>query len=375
MHQLSIGLVVTAVTGCGFGAPSPLSIHSAVDSLIHSSAASYAVGVDVWEVVLCRIPEDHDENLYDMSGVRLADAAQRITASLKGVSEFFERWSNGRYSLEFDASIFEATPHFGGSNECVEEALEHGSADADGVLVIADAQHRDDRGGGWGRAGFHCSTTCAPSESRRAVYLGAADFVSDAMIPLDLVEHELGHALGWPHSRRHSEYDSPFDVMSDSAAPRRQDASRLHAPGVLAINRYLAGWLEQEPMVLDARKPATMEIDEEKFALVVVSPTAAITVEVIAAFEDNAHLDRSGVVVHLIEWGSDSCLHPFVVEGLSGRLCGGTARSQRLIAPETSTDGMLVAGDRVEVAGVEIVVEGVSQHQGSFTATIRSRPS
>src|SRR4029077_10753024 len=65
--------------------------------------------------------------------------------------------------------------------------------------------------------------------------------------PMDLIEHEIGHALGWPHSGYDASSNEPnrsaLDVMSNSAAPRAVNPARRDAPDTLAVNRLAAGWL------------------------------------------------------------------------------------------------------------------------------------
>lgn len=340
-----------------------------VQHLIRTDSSPH-VGPDVWQTFVCRIPETHDGDLYDMSGVRLIESAEWIMAQLEPVTGYFERWSNGRYVVEFRVGG-EVEVDVGGAEECVDAALDRSAEGVDGVLVVADAQHREDRVGGWGRGGHQCDDPCSVRESKRAIYLGAADFVADFPVVLDLVEHEFGHALEWPHSFRNRPYDSGIDVMSDSAAPRRVDEARVHAPGVLAFNRYLSGWMEIDPLVVDSAAGGSVDLDPARFALLKTASSRAISVEVIDNVFDNSHLDSGGVAVHLVDWDHRSCENPVRVNGIVGRFCLGAARSQQLVAPESSRDGVMRTGDRVDVDGVTIVVESISYRSGSITASIR----
>jgi hypothetical protein len=327
------------------------------------------VGKDVWEIFVCRIPEIHDVDLYDMSGVGLAGSSEWITSQLEPVGDYFERWSNGRYMVEFRAGG-EIEVSVGAAEECVDAALERSARDVHGVLVVADAQHRENRVGGWGRKGHECEYPCSASESKRAIYLGAADFVSGPPVVLDLVEHEFGHALDWPHSFRTDPYDSVIDVMSDSAAPRRNGGSSIHAPGVLAINRYLSGWMDHGPLVLDSATSEEFEIDEMTFAVAQSSSTRVVSIEVIGDDMDNEHLDSVGIAVHLIDWSAGVCDDPQEATGSGDLFCLGATRSQRLIAPEESGDGMMRVGDRIVVDGITIHVESVTRREGSIVASM-----
>jgi hypothetical protein len=281
---LSILLVIVPAIGssCAARVETDSRPQTALETLVRNSGQP-RVGKDVWEIFMCRIPEIHDVDLYDMSGVRLAESSEWITSQLERVGDYFERWSNGRYMVEFRAGG-EIEVSVGASEECVDAALEKSARDVHGVLVVADAQHRENRVGGWGRKGHECEHPCSASESKRAIYLGAADFVSGSPVVLDLVEHEFGHALDWPHSYRTDPYDSVIDVMSDSAAPRRNGGSSIHAPGVLAINRYLSGWMDHEPLLLDAAAKAKFEIDDTTFAISKSADARAVSVEIIGDF-------------------------------------------------------------------------------------------
>lgn len=360
-----VGIATSCASDTSFGTPA----EDVVNDLIRQNW-NPRVGSDVWETFVCRIPEIHDNDLYDMSGVRLVETAEWITAQLGPVTDYFARWSNNRYVVEFRVGGT-VSVEIGGAEECVDAALDRSADDVDGVLVVADAQHREDRVGGWGRGGHRCDDPCSARESKRAIYLGAADFVTGSPAVLDLVEHEFGHALEWPHSFRLEPYDSGIDVMSDSAAPHRADGKNRHAPGVLAINRHLSGWLESDPLVVDATAGGVTDVSSARFVLVPTAATRAISVEVIDDVSDNRHLENGGVAIHLIDWGPESCENPVRPNGIGEGFCLGSRRSQRLVAPGTSRDGMMRIGDRVDVDGVTIVVDSITHESDSLTASIR----
>lgn len=378
---VTLAMITWAAVSCAVTEDSESVTTSALRALQASQSGSASLGTEIWEVAVCRIPADHDETLYDMSGIRLERSAQWIVDELGEVGDYFSRWSHGRYTVEFVPAARDVVPDVGGARQCVDTAVAQMDSAAHGVLVVADAQHREDRNGGWGRDGEGCHGRCPSMAARtedsvQAIYIGASDFVAEGPSPLDLVEHELGHALGWPHSRWRVEYDSPVDVMSDSAAGRRGDGKRRHAPGVLAINRYLAGWLDRDPLVLDAGHPASSSIRSDDFLVIAVSESQVITVEIVESSGDNAHLGSSGVVVHLVDWSAHVCTSPDSLVGASEPLCRGAARNHRLIAPDGSMDGVMRPSDHVDVAGVRITLSAFESLSGTsgHTAAIDVAP-
>jgi hypothetical protein len=275
------------------------------------------VGVDLWEVVICRVPVDSVAQVFEPISDRLALGSDDIVAELGGVTDYFERWSRGRYRPEFRAGEDVAVGVADDDQDCVERALDGIADDVDGVLVVADAQHREDVPGGWGRPGRPCVDECPASSTGRAAYVGAADFFVPDSPPLDLVQHEIGHALDWPHSNLSDAtfdrgvYDSPFDLMSDTAAGRAVDPNVRNAPGPSAVHLLSAGWLDADEVRVVGSNSTQVLVPADSSVggirlLVVPTVEAWLTVEVIAARGDNVHLGVDQVVVHRIDPGDDS---------------------------------------------------------------------
>ncbi|MBU3689244.1 MAG: hypothetical protein B7C54_02230 [Acidimicrobiales bacterium mtb01] len=286
--------------------------------------------IDRWEVALCRVPSGVEAGLFAPLAERLAIDAAEIVDRLGPVSDYFARWSQGSYSLEWRAAPPVDLDSSGDPMSCVDRALDASDDDTTGVLVVADAQHDSDQIGGWGRPGSDCEQPCAARTSRRAVYVGASDFMPqwEDDSPLDLLQHELGHALDWPHSAtaagfadtaadEHGVYDSPFDVMSDSVAPRAIDSRRRGAPGILAVNLHSVGWLDRSGIEFvdpdrhpegewhDATRLVSTDSvgddDAKRLMVVQVGDGRFLTVELVAARSDNDHVRSSGVLIHLVE--------------------------------------------------------------------------
>ena len=149
------------------------------------------------------------------------------------------------------------------------------------------------------------------------MYVGASDFSTDwgDEPPMDLVEHEMGHALGWPHSGYDESASEPnrsaLDVMSNSAAPREVNPLRRDAPDTLAINRLAAGWLPTSAVAVVPASGGTVTLAPSngprgtRLAVIELDDRRFISIELLVAEGFDDHLPASGVAVHLIE-GSDS---------------------------------------------------------------------
>lgn len=297
------------------------------------------VGNDLIEVWVCRIPADSANPWFAPGGLRLPLDADEVAAELGVVADYFARVSNGRYRPGFLAGG-EVDADEGGPEQCADRALAASRPEASAVLVVEDAEHAADHPGGWGRPGNGCAGSCPARRSRRAVVVGGADFHPDwaGRPPLDLVEHELGHSLGWGHSTRPesvgvtgwpggtlvdlpspdaADHANPFDLMSDSVAVRRVDPEARDGPTPIGVHRLLAGWIDLESGTvkrLIAVAGDTAELGPGEVLLVDLGDgRSVLTVE---AVDPALRPVAPGVVVHLVEVGS----RPPVVELAAGVL-------------------------------------------------------
>lgn len=337
---------------------------------------------DTIEVWVCAVPLDTRAPVYQPSPLRLELDPATVADQLdEHVQRYFATLSHGRYTPRFVAGGVLSLRAEEGGEECMARAQDRSRRTADAVLAIATAEHRADAHGGLGNPGARCvqaGAPCPASVSRRGAYVGASDF-HPAWGPLpafDLVEHELGHTLGWPHSGSPAgEYDSALDMMSDSTAPRAVFPDEHHAGGTLGVNLADAGWIPESDVVQVPRDgAASYRINRSAgpagLRLLELPLTADrfLTVELLTADGLDRHLPESGIAITLVDASAAAC----------GRPCDPLGRryvAQRGTPPYTD---LLQAGEapwsghgwRVEVGSVDdgtavVTVTRLSRRSGA----------
>jgi len=324
--MFAVALTAAMITGCSHEQLVTGNFDTeAMNAMIQTESqfGDIALGSDPWEVVICQIPRDTTDSIFEPDDQRLMLSSADIVNELGPVIDYFSRWSSGRYSPKFTAVNGVSISADEKSDMCVDRALDQASDSTRGVLVIANAQHAETAVGGWGRPGSPCVESCSARLTRRAVYIGASDFMPywKGDPPLDLIEHEMGHALDWPHSSTSVDnfgngvYDNAVDVMSNSAAPRDINSDERNAPGPLGINMYLAGWLDDANVALLENGTKSfilvatnteLVVDGLRLVLVPLNNSTVISIEVIGASGDNRHLLRDRVVIHQIELAGET---------------------------------------------------------------------
>jgi hypothetical protein len=272
-----------------------------------------AEGADDIEVWICHVPADSTAPIYAGLPLRLSLTPAGVAEMLNArVTTYFDAISHGLYHPQFLAGD-EATLAIDEEPQaCVDQAIVGADDTTDVVLVVADAEHRPEFPGGFGSAGDPCPAEppCPVLDSRRSAYVGASDFHPDwgDQPPMDLVEHELGHTLGWSHSGFVDGADVPYqswiDLMSNSAAPRDVDPARRDGPDTLAINRLLAGWLPVSDVWVAPLAGGSVQLQTStgatgtRLAIAPLDNGSYLTIELLTADGFNSHLPLSGVAVH-----------------------------------------------------------------------------
>jgi hypothetical protein len=265
------------------------------------------------------VPTNSQSRFYAGLPVRLALTPAHVAAILDDkVGAYFEELSHGAYRPRFSVGGEVSIAAADEPQACVDEALAAASDRAHGVIAIADAEHNADVEGGFANPGSVCAAPpCSASVTRRSAYVGAADFNAEwgDQPPMDLVEHEIAHALGWPHSGYDESLSEPalsaLDVMSNSAAPRDVHPDRRDAPATLGINLLEAGWLSRSAVAVIPPSGATVTLSPSnsesangtsgnRLAVIGLDDHSFITVELLTADGFDEHLPATGVAVHLI---------------------------------------------------------------------------
>ncbi|MDP2290120.1 MAG: hypothetical protein Q8M22_02965 [Actinomycetota bacterium] len=275
-----------------------------------------STGDDRFEVWICHVTQDATAAIYGALPLRLALTPEQVTSVVaEHVTPYFETLSHGRYRPVFVAGGEATLAVDDEPQACIDEAIAGAAGDTRAVLVVADAEHGADQQGGFGSGGGSCTSAppCAVADSRRFAYVGASDFHPDwgAAPPMDLVQHEIGHTIGWEHSALGpaGEYLSALDVMSNSAAPRQLEAERRDASGTLAVNLFTAGWLAATDVWVAPAGGGSVQLAPSlddagtRLAVLPCCSGSLVTVELLAAEGLNAHLPSSGIAVHVVAVG------------------------------------------------------------------------
>lgn len=313
-------------------APEPMPAEAMPAEAMRLAALKDAAGPDTFEVWICDVPVDTTDPTYGDPTLRLPltpdDVIRRAGSRVRG---YFTAISFGVYQPRFIPGGTIPMAPGDTSQTCVDNALDQSSPTATAVFAVATAEHTARAPGGWGTPGTwaSCTTSCEASITRRSAYVGASDFHPDwGFIPaLDLIEHEIGHTIGLPHSGEVLNdkfgYTSALDVMSNSAAPRDVDPWRRHGPDTLAVNRLAVGWLplddvahalsnagaanagavnagaasEPQPFTL---APSTAS-SGTRLLLLPIDEHRMLTVEYLRPTGFDNALPEAGVAVHLID--------------------------------------------------------------------------
>lgn len=393
-------VVVAAVNGVGrglFASEWATANHDDHDPLgliaDHRFARAYSVGADIWEVWVCDVAD----------GRLRIDVASTAALLNREITPYFAWLSEGEYRPEFVAGgTVRADPDLSSERAddfgCVDHVAEVSEGGAEGAVVILDKEEVVSSGGAgsWGGSfvehRWQVTTASFPDSGRdlaltaeavlpTSAYCSNCDYADH--ISLDVVAHEMGHALGWPHTyggnRRETnealldvgqeidEYENPMDMVSGSL-PEWQLGRHGLVAGTIAVNRYAAGWIGPDDVAVHDGGVATYVLAPvgESGTQMLVVPTGVsghfVSLGARVARGYDQGIPAEGVEVYRVDQRASVCQEsPPNPDRLS---CTGTYRRTQQVPPppddgrevEELTDHVYGAGDALTVEGYRVEV-------------------
>ncbi|MCY4368250.1 MAG: fibronectin type III domain-containing protein [bacterium] len=356
----------------------------------HRFARFYTQGTDTWEVWVCDVAD----------GRRRIDLTRTVAMLNREVSPYFRWLSGGRYRLAFvEGGTVKAgagkSSEWAVDYECEELAAGESVSKADGALIVHDKEGLISTGGSGAHTGtyvdgvwqLHRGTF---ADTGRAVHLTAGAVLATSAycgncpypshIGLDTVAHEIGHALGWPHSYGGNrpqlneasrergfeidEYDNPMDRISGGPVEPQLGKHGLEA-GTVAVNRYAAGWIDIEDVAVHLEPYGSYLLapigrsGTQMLVLPVGEPGHFISLGARVARGYDAGIPAEGVEVYRVDQRASACREGTETDPPDRLRCTGLGRRiQPVPAAENSGRPVIELTDHVYGPGEGLTVEG-----------------
>jgi len=351
-------------------------------------ATLYSLGEDVWEVWVCDVQD----------GVLRVNLEEATRALNRHIVPYFNWLSGGMYNPRFISggsvkadSVQTASSGIRGCRDAVTASASADSG-ANGALIVFDKQNSINTGS------FGLSLNVLPGVTERAekpVFpdnLRNVQVIGTTVVPLFsycsnctrgfglvvnyydswLVAHEMGHALGFPHSfggyREISsgllagsvdEYDNPMDIMSGSFEGLEDFVASETGliVGTIAVNRYAAGWIDEDDVIVHDSGPAVhlMSPPGVKGKQLLALPVefgafVALGARVSAGYDSG--IPAEGVEVYLVDQSPEVCGNRL------DYLCSGASRRIRPVPPAPTVGGLDELLDHVYGPGEGVTTQG-----------------
>ncbi len=354
----------------------------------HRFARAYSVGTDIWEVWICDVADGH---------LRV-DVVSTVALLNREITPYFGWLSEGKYRPEFVAGgTVRADPDLSSDHArdygCDDRVAEVSEGGAEGAVVIVDKEVVVSYGGAGRMAASYTDDVwqlvpgAFPENSREievraGAVLPVSASCSDCRYPdhigLDTIVHEMGHALGWPHSfggnrpetsealleidQEIDEYENPMDMVSGSL-PEWQLGHHGLVAGTIAPNRYAAGWIEPGDVAVHGGGVAAYQLAPvgTSGTQMLVLPTGesghfvSLGARIARGYDQG--IPAEGVEVYRIDQRASACQEsPQNPDRLS---CTGTNRRTQQVPPPPNDDrDVEELTDHVYGAGEALTVEG-----------------